>query len=124
VVLLGVGVIGVVLFLAAMTSRWLLAPRAPELAKLATYESGVDPVTGGWAQTYFRYVTYAFLYVVFAVDAVYLFPWALVLRDHDLGVSSLVEMAIFIAVVLVGLVHAARRGMLTWGDREELARDN
>lgn len=115
-VLLGVGVAGAVLFVAAMVSRRLLAPRAPSLAKLTTYESGVDPATGGWAQTQFRYITYALLYVVFAVDAVYLFPWALVLRDHDLGVASLVEMAIFIAVVLVGLLHAARRGLLTWSD--------
>ena len=118
VVLLGVGVVGAVLFVAAMTTRRLLAPRAPGLAKLATYESGVDPVAGGWAQSHFRYVTYAFLYVVFAVDAVYLFPWALVLRDHRLGVASLVEMGIFIAVVLVGLLHAARRGMLTWDDKK------
>lgn len=116
-VLLGVGVAGAVLFLAAMASRRLLAPSAPDLAKLTTYESGVDPTSGGWAQTHVRYITYAFLYVVFAVDAVYLFPWALVLRDHDLGASSLVEMAIFIAVVLVGLLHAARRGLLTWDDK-------
>ena len=117
-VLLGVGVAGAVLFAAAMISRRLLAPSAPDLAKLTTYESGVDPATGGWAQTHFRYITYAFLYVIFAVDAVYLFPWALVLRDHDLGVASLVEMAIFIAVVLVGLLHAARRGLLTWDDKK------
>ncbi|RNI21732.1 NADH-quinone oxidoreductase subunit A [Flexivirga caeni] len=102
-----------------MISRRLLAPRAPGLAKLTTYESGVDPVQGGWAQTHFRYITYAFLYVIFAVDAVYLFPWALVLRDHSLGVASLVEMAIFVVVVLVGLLHAARRGLLTWGTRSD-----
>lgn len=115
-VLLGVGVAGAVLFVAAMIARRLLAPRAPGLAKLTTYESGVDPVAGGWAQMHFRYITYAFLYVVFAVDAVYLFPWALVLRDHHLGIASLVEMGIFIAVVLVGLLHAARRRLLTWDD--------
>ncbi|WP_265445698.1 NADH-quinone oxidoreductase subunit A [Flexivirga meconopsidis] len=115
-VLAGVGLAGALLFVAAMVARRLLAPRAPSLAKLTTYESGVDPVTGGWAQSHIRYVTYAFLYVVFAVDAVYLFPWALVLRDHRLGVVSLVEMGIFIAVLLVGLLHAARRGLLNWAD--------
>lgn len=118
-VLAGVGVVGALLFAASMTARRLLAPRAPSPAKLTTYESGVDPVTGGWAQSHIRYVTYAFLYVVFAVDAVYLFPWALVLRNHRLSVVSLVEMGIFIAVVLVGLLHAARRGLLTWSDHEE-----
>jgi len=116
VVIAAVVAVGLLLFVAAMGARALLAPKAPTLAKLTTYESGVDPVGRDWAQTQIRYFVYAFLYVIFAVDAVYLFPWALVLRDHDLGVTSLVEMAIFIAVVLVGLLHAARRGLLTWDD--------
>ena len=52
--------------------------------------------------------------MVFAVDAVYLFPWALVIRDPGLGVASLVEVVVFVGVILVGLVHAARRGLLRW----------
>ena len=52
--------------------------------------------------------------MIFAVDAVYLFPWALVVRSSDLGVASLVEIAIFIGVLVVGLAHAARRGLLRW----------
>ena len=58
---------------------------APHPAKLTTYESGVDPVGEGWAQTKVRYFVFSFLYVIFAVDAVYLFPWAIVVRDADLG---------------------------------------
>ena len=81
---------------------------------ITTYESGVDPVGVGWAQSQIRYVGFAFLYVVFAVDAVYLFPWALVVRHPDLGLRSLVEIGVFIAILLVGLVHAARRGLLRW----------
>jgi NADH-quinone oxidoreductase subunit A len=104
----------VLLFVAAMGARLILAPRAPTLAKLTTYECGVDPVGEGWAQTNVRYFLYAFLYVVFAVDAVYLFPWATVIRSADLGLASLVEMGIFISVLLVGLAHAARRGLLRW----------
>ncbi|MDQ1536624.1 MAG: NADH-quinone oxidoreductase subunit [Actinomycetota bacterium] len=92
----------------------MLAPRAPTAAKLTTYECGVDPVGEGWAQTNVRYFLYAFLYVVFAVDAVYLFPWATVIRSADLGLVSLVEMGIFLGVLLVGLAHAARRGLLRW----------
>ncbi|MGZ4719803.1 NADH-quinone oxidoreductase subunit A, partial [Oryzihumus sp.] len=75
---------------------------------------GVDPVGEGWAQTNVRYFVYAFLYVIFAVDAVYLFPWATVIRQADLGAASLVEMGIFVAVLLIGLAHAARRGLLRW----------
>jgi NADH-quinone oxidoreductase subunit A len=114
VVVAAVVVVGLLLFVAAMGARTLLAPKAPTRAKLTTYESGVDPVGRDWAQTQVRYFIYAFLYVIFAVDAVYLFPWALVLRSSSLGVVSLVEIAVFIGVLLVGLVHAARRGLLRW----------
>ncbi len=112
-VVAGVLVIGVLLVVAAYSARRLLAPRAPTRAKLTTYESGIDPVGEHWAQTRVRYLAYAFLYVVFAVDVVYLFPWALVLRT-DLGAASLVEVAIFIGVILIGLLHAVRRGLLRW----------
>jgi len=105
---------GLLLVIAAMGARRLLAPRAPSAAKLATYESGVDPVGEGWAQSQVRYLAFAFLYVVFAVDAVYLFPWAYVLRDPELGAASLVEIAIFIGIIVIGLLHAARRGLLRW----------
>ena len=105
---------GLLLFGAAMAARSILAPAAPTLAKLTTYESGVDPVGQGWAQTQVRYFVYAFLYVIFAVDAVYLFPWALVVRQSELGPASLVEIAVFIGILVIGLVHAARRGLLRW----------
>ena len=104
---------GVLLVTAAMVVRRLLAPHAPHAAKLTTYESGVDPVGEGWAQTKVRYFVFSFLYVIFAVDAVYLFPWALVVRSN-LGAASLVEIAVFVGILLVGLVHAARRGLLRW----------
>lgn len=98
--------------MSAMAARWLIAPRAMTAVGRRTYESGVDPVGAGWAQSQVRYLSFAFLYVIFAVDAIYLFPWALVARD--LGVTALVEVAIFVVIVLVGLVHAARRGLLRW----------
>ena len=105
---------GILLVIAAGLARRMFAPRAPTNAKLTTYESGVDPVGFGWAQTTVRYFVYAYLYVIFAVDAVYLFPWATVIRDADLGLASLVEMGIFVGVLLIGLAHAARRGLLRW----------
>ena len=113
VVVAAVVLIGLLLFVAAMGARSLLAPKAPTHAKLTTYESGVDPVGRDWAQSQIRYFIYAFLYVIFAVDAVYLFPWALVARSR-LGAASLVEIAVFIGILLIGLLHAARRGLLRW----------
>ena len=114
VVVGAVALAGILLVVAAGLARRMFAPRAPTNAKLTTYESGVDPVGFGWAQTTVRYFVYAYLYVIFAVDAVYLFPWATVIRDADIGLASLVEMGIFITVLVVGLAHAARRGLLRW----------
>ncbi|MGL5865571.1 MAG: NADH-quinone oxidoreductase subunit A [Dermatophilaceae bacterium] len=105
---------GVLLVAAAMGARRLVAPRAVTDTGRLPYESGVDPVGAGWAQSQIRYVAFAFLYVVFAVDAVYLFPWALVARDAELGMAAFLEVLAFVSIVLVGLVHAARRGLLRW----------
>jgi NADH-quinone oxidoreductase subunit A len=114
VVVGAVALAGILLVVAAGLARRMFAPRAPTNAKLTTYESGVDPIGFGWAQTTVRYFVYAYLYVIFAVDAVYLFPWATVIRDANLGTASLVEMGIFLTVLVVGLAHAARRGLLRW----------
>lgn len=113
-VIAAVGLAGVLLVLAGMAARRALAPRSTTAVGTATYESGVDPVGYGWAQGNVRYFVYAFLYVVFAVDAVYLFPWATVLGSVDLGMASAIEMGIFVAVVLIGLLHAWRHGLLRW----------
>lgn len=90
----------------------LLRPTYDTPEKLLTYECGVDPVGEGWAQNHVRYYIYAYLYVVFAVDAVFLFPWATVFAG--LGWVSVGEMAVFIGFIAVGLVYAWRKGVLTW----------
>lgn len=112
-VVLAVTMTGILLVVAAAGARRVMAPHDPQPRKLTTYESGVDPIGAGWSQGAVRYFVYALLYVVFAVDVVYLFPWALVLRT-ELGAVSLVEMGIFLGVLLVGLGHVWRRGLLRW----------
>ena len=103
---------GVLFFVTAMLANRLLRPQVPGAEKGTTYESGVDPVGRGWSQSQARYYLYAFVYVVFAVDAIYLFPWAVVLAD--LGWATVAEMGIFLGILTVGLVHAWRRGALAW----------
>lgn len=112
VVVAAVSVGGVLFFTVAMLANWAMRPRVPRPEKLTTYESGVDPVGRGWSQTQVRYYLYAYLYVVFAVDAVYLFPWATVLALF--GWATLIEMAIFLGILALGLLHAWRRGALRW----------
>ena len=112
VVVAAVVAAGVLLFAGALTANRLLRPVAPTPAKARTYECGVDPVGTGWSQTQIRYYLYAYLYVVFAVDAAYLFPWATVVSD--LGWATLAEMAVFLGILAVGLLHAWRKGVLRW----------
>ena len=109
-----VALAGALVFVAGVVGGRLLRPSAPTRDKQTTYESGGDPVGEGWAQTQIRYYLYAYLYVIFAVDAVYLFPWATLLRLPGFGVATLWEMAIFLGVLAVGLLHAWRRGLLRW----------
>jgi len=114
------GVVGVLLLVAvgfvavALGANRLLRPHHPTREKLLTYECGVDPVGDGWAQVHVRYYVYAYLYVVFAVDAVYLFPWATVFAAPGYGTATLVEMGVFVGVLAVGLGYAWRRGVLRW----------
>ena len=76
--LLAMTIVGVLLVSAMFLSNRLLRPTASTHEKLLTYECGVDPVGEGWAQQHVRYYVFAYLYVIFAVDAVFLFPWATV----------------------------------------------
>ncbi len=100
--------------LVAMTGNRVLRPDVRRPEKLLTYECGVDPVGEGWAQAHVRYYVYAYLYVIFAVDAVYLFPWATVFAAPGYGMVTLVEMFVFLGFLSVGLLYACRRGVLAW----------
>ena len=107
-------VVGVVLFVAAMTANRLLRTTRPTAAKASTYECGLDPVGGGWAQAHIRYYVYAYLYLLFAVEAVFLFPWAVIFDDPGFGMVAVVEMAIFVGVLALGLLYAWRKRVLRW----------
>src|ERR687883_206987 len=82
----------------------LLRPSRPQPQKLLTYESGVDPVGVGWSQSQIRYYVFALLFVMFDVEAVFIFPWAV--RLDALAVFGLVEMGIFVLILALGLVYA------------------
>jgi NADH-quinone oxidoreductase subunit A len=108
------GALGIGFLAVGFAANRLLRPWRTTPEKLLTYESGVDTVGEGWAQTQVRYYVYAFLYVVFAVDAVFLFPWATVFARPGFGVLSLAEMFVFLGFLAVGLLYAWKKGVLTW----------
>ena len=89
----------------------LLRPSHPDAAKLMPYEAGSDPVLG-FGQSNVRYYVYALLFVMFDVEAVFIFPWAVKLER--LGTFGLVEMVVFIVILALGLVYAWRKGVLRW----------
>src|SRR4029453_19233212 len=84
----------------------------PTPGKLTTYESGMDPVGTTWSQTQIRYYVFAFLFVIFDVESVFLFPWALVF--DNIGVAAFWEMVVFIGVLAIGLLYAFKKGVLRW----------
>lgn len=106
--------VGVAFVAAGLGANRMLRPTRPTREKLLSYECGVDPVGQGWAQTQIRYYVFAYLYVVFAVDAVYLFPWATVFAAAGFGAVTLVEMFVFLGLLAVGLAYAGAKGVLTW----------
>jgi NADH-quinone oxidoreductase subunit A len=90
----------------------LIRPKRPTPQKYVVYESGVDPVPGGWSQSQIRYYIFALLFVMFDVEAVFIFPWAVNLEA--MAVFGLVEMLIFIGILALGLVYAWRKQVLRW----------
>jgi NADH-quinone oxidoreductase subunit A len=89
----------------------LLRPNRPQDEKYITYEAGSDPVSG-FGQSNIRYYVYALLFVMFDVEAVFIFPWAI--RLESLGTFALVEMVVFVVILALGLVYAWRKGVLRW----------
>ena len=89
-----------------------IAPRRQLPEKLTTYECGIDPVGEGWSQSQIRYYIYAFLFVIFDVESVFLFPWATIFER--LGMQAVVEMGIFVFILALGLLYAYRKKVLVW----------
>lgn len=90
----------------------LIAPKRPNPVKLKPYESGVETIGPTHIQFQSRYYLYALIFVIFDVEAVFLFPWAV--AYFDLGLPALVVALIFILLILEGFVYAWKKGALEW----------
>ena len=104
--------LAVVLFALLVGISALLRPDRKQAQKYIAYESGADPIGHMWSQSQVRYYIFALLFVMFDVEAVFIFPWATNLEWF--GVFGLVEMFIFIFILLLGLIYAWRKGVLKW----------
>ena len=95
-----------------LTLSGLIAPKRATPEKLRTYESGEEPVGQAWGRYPTHFYVFALLFVVFDVEVIFLFPWAVLFRS--LGWYGLVEMTIFIVILVVGLFYAWRKKALNW----------
>jgi len=90
----------------------ILGPRFPSKVKLETYECGMEPIGPNRIRFAVKFYIIAMLFIIFDIEAVFLFPWAVVFRE--LGLFGFIEMAIFILVLFVGLAYVWRKGALEW----------
>ena len=107
-------VAGILLVAAAFTVNRLVRPDRKYGAKLSTYECGIDPVGQGWSQTHIRYYLFAFMFVVFDVETLFVFPWATVIGTSESARFMLGVMLVFLFFVSVTLPYEWKKGVLRW----------
>ena len=96
----------------AITLAGILAPKKPNEIKNATYECGMETVGDTWVQFKVQYYIYALIFLVFDIEAVFMFPWALAF--DQLGLYAVIEGALFIIILAGGLIYAWKKSALEW----------
>ena len=104
--------VGLIIPVGAITAAWILGPKKPNPIKQTTYECGIETVGESWVQFKAQYYIFALVFLVFDVETVFLFPWAV--RLGELGLFAVIEGIIFILILIAGLVYTWRKGMLEW----------
>ena len=105
-------ILGVLLVGGSLMGNRILAPRQPNPIKAVTYECGMLPIGRSRTQVHFRYYLFAILFLIFDIEAVFLFPWAV--SFLEIGKTAFYEMLVFIAILGFGLLYAWRTGVLRW----------
>jgi NADH-quinone oxidoreductase subunit A len=106
-VLIVLGLLG-----ALVTLSFVLGPSKPHKKKLAPYESGIIPDTPAQRRLTVRFYLTAMLFIIFDVEAIFFYPWAVLM--HQLGWFGLIEMLVFMGILFVALAHIWRKGGLDW----------
>ena len=105
-------IVGLLIPVSAIAAAWLLGPKKPNPIKKTTYECGIETVGESWIQFKAQYYIFALVFLVFDVETVFLFPWAVKL--DSLGMFAVLEGIVFILILIAGLVYTWRKGMLEW----------
>ncbi len=105
-------IVGALVPTAAIVLSWIISPKKPNPIKQSTYECGMETVGENWVQFKAQYYVFALVFLVFDVETVFLFPWAVSLGK--LPVFAVIEGIVFILILLAGLVYAWRKGTLEW----------
>lgn len=105
-------IVGGVMAALPLAVIWLISPRSTYPQKNETYESGVPTIGQAWAQFNIRYYLFSLIFVVFDVEIIYLYPWAVVARR--LGPLAFYEILVFLVILVLGLAYAWRTGALEW----------
>ena len=101
---------------------WLIGQRKPTRAKLSPYECGMTPVGDSRQRFSVKFYLVAMLFILFDVEAVFIYPWAVILRGLKAlgqGLFGLMEMLVYIGIFLVGFFYAWKKGVLDWGETGE-----
>ncbi|MBP2242995.1 NADH-quinone oxidoreductase subunit A [Cytobacillus eiseniae] len=104
--------LGILLPVVALFIGKLLRPYKPIKEKYTTYESGLDPIGDSRVQFNVRYYIFALMFVIFDVETVFLYPWAV--AYEKLGIFALIEMMIFVFMLVIGLIYAWKKKVLKW----------
>ena len=104
--------VGLFIPVAAIAIATFLGPKKPNAIKQSTYECGIETVGDSWIQFKAQYYIFALVFLIFDVETVFLFPWAVSL--NSLGIFAVFEGIIFILILLAGLIYAWKKDMLEW----------
>ena len=89
-----------------------VAPKKPNPIKESTYECGVETKGDSWVQFKVQYYVYALIFVIFDIEVIFIYPWAVAFKQ--MGLFAFVEMAIFLAILALGLIYAWKKNVLEW----------
>ena len=110
-----IGIFAVIAFIFPIVTlglTWLLRPKRPNPIKNSTYECGIETVGDAWVQFRAQYYLFALIFVVFDIEAIFLFPFAVAF--HRIGLFALIEAILFIFILVAGLLYAWKKDALEW----------